>query len=438
MKIYIFESLKMINQLRKRLNDEENLSQYLTQSDLNRLEESFLNQLTGLDEKNEAFNLFFKETLESSELSASCMLEIEQLLNISTSSVNETEQKDQKVEEEVPAPQEEIKVVREPILKRLSKKIKKYKLKPQLKPVIKFDTQNRGFFDKFWDHFKDELSVNWFLFLGAFLVFGAGIVYSLMNWKDLSTNSQFIYSLAQLFFFVLMEFLLRVYMELKKSPKVFSYLFFLGAPLVLFLQSKLGLPYFMISIVCISAAISILAKQYELESKKTAFLILLLALIYPIVYCSSVQSNFVISIAIPLFSIAYLLLKPCKEDENEDGLSKYFRLLASFYFLVNHFILFNPMVFTWILFVFSTDFLSRPKVQIQRAGFFYAFFFLFVLMALSAGESIFLLSGSILFLINLTKMQMHSPYWLRGWMIIALCQLLVFFTPPYMFFTKYS
>ncbi|MCO4783193.1 MAG: hypothetical protein KC646_12785 [Candidatus Cloacimonetes bacterium] len=431
MKIYIFESLKLINKLRQRLSNEKDLSTNLTEKDLNGLEEHLLSKLKGLEDHSDAFLSFFRDALQDSGLDPMASEDIQDLLNMTEAVIEEVPNELQNA----PTPTEtEVKssIAASPIVDEMPKPIEKTVISPSINPV------KIGFFDKFWAHFKDELSVNWFLFLGAFLVFGAGIVYSLMNWTSFSPIVQFVYSLSGLFFFVLMEFLLRKYLFLKKSPKVFCYLFFLGSPLVLFIQSKLGLLYFSIALIVIALSVLNISKLYSLENKQTSFLVLLLSLIYPIVYASSVCTDFIISIVIPLLSIGYLLSKPYEEIEEQEGLNKYFRSLASYYFFVIHFSLLSPVVFTWLMFVFSADYLSRPKIQLQRAGFFYSFFFLFALAAIATEQNIFLLSGSILFLINLSKMQIHSPHWLRGWMIVLLSQILVYFVPPQMFFMNYK
>lgn len=233
-----------------------------------------------------------------------------------------------------------------------------------------------NFFNQLWNNFREELTINWFLFLGAFMIFGSGLFYCFTGWSEFGKNYQFIAITGGGAFIFLFEVLLSRGMKLKKSPRLFALIFILFLPIILQVHFKTGLIYYLIGLsLGIPALISLKNRYFTKLNNNWLASIAFLLLIPPTTYLASIDSESIITLI--LLSEALLLIGIQYLWQPSDS-SKESHLLPSvitcwFYFCLN-FSIFSISALIFTVYTIFVQFLLLSKNRSTKGGFVYGSF----------------------------------------------------------------
>ncbi|MBW7874751.1 MAG: hypothetical protein H3C47_02045 [Candidatus Cloacimonetes bacterium] len=203
-----------------------------------------------------------------------------------------------------------------------------------------------GFLEKAWDYFREELTINWFLFLGAFMVFVAGLFYSLVWWDDFLPAQKYGLSLGVLLFAALMELILKNGMGLVKSPQIFMGIYAAFLPLVLMVHSQISSIGFLFTLVLGLGMIYRLFRVYAKASSWSGYGLaaLLLSIHFVDSLSPNISQNMAVLVLAALGFVYYLFAR--LPDEHTAV-----RVIGAWIYLVAHFVILSPLVFVWIVFV---------------------------------------------------------------------------------------
>jgi len=262
---------------------------------------------------------------------------------------------------------------------------------PKPKPV-KVAPQEPGILEVAWHYFRDELTINWFLFLGAFMVFSAGLFYTLVWWKDFDPVQQYLVTLAALGFSAGMQVLLEKGMKLQKSPRIFAGMYALFLPMILLIHARIDLLYFAVTYaLTFPLTARSLSRYYSLD-RKTFYSLQGVMLFIPV----SLMINTLAGAAAVFF---YLLILAAVYLWIRSRLLEQSRTLVFFFawsFAVFHFPFLEFLTMLWVAYVFCIGAAGPKASGAKSSGFLYGSYAMIFLASLASSNPQFAYVASVL------------------------------------------
>jgi len=265
-----------------------------------------------------------------------------------------------------------------------------------------------GFLERAWDYFRDELTINWFLFLGAFMVFAAGLFYSLVWWDDFLPAQKYGLSLGVLLFAAVMEIVLKQGMNLQKSPQIFMGIYAAFLPLVLMVHAKIsGLGF----LVTFMLGLCINYRLYHVYARASFWSVYGLATLFLSIYLVAslpvdVSKPMAVMVLAGLGTVYYLFARLPNEHIAV-------RTLGAWVYLVTHFLIMSPLVFVWVLFVLMLVQSLHTERTKNLQSFVYGSYLMIAIISLLVRDMHILHLATLFFSIRLHLLNFESPHPVR-------------------------
>jgi hypothetical protein len=281
------------------------------------------------------------------------------------------------------------------------------------------------FMERLWEHFQEEISTNWFLFLGAAMVFASGLFYSLASWSSFGEIQQFLLSFTGLGVLALSELGLRQGLGLKHSPRVFGLVFLFLLPMTLQMHFSLGWAYFLSTLVS-SAAVLNFYRGHYLPKAGIALLPLLLYFFFPACLSFIPES---LNLFYELGSaLCFLFLQSFWKKQTVEESTGLFQGLTCFAFAVSYLPILDPLNLAWILTLWMLQWLLEEQEK-AYLSFLYGAGFLLIAFCFSFEAWGHLYSAGVVFTLVLDRFNvMDSNRW-RSALTLALGTTLGCLTP---------
>ncbi len=273
-----------------------------------------------------------------------------------------------------------------------------------------------SFMERLWKHFQEEVSSNWFLFLGAAMVFAAGIFYTLSSWENFKPMQQFLFSFSGLGLLAASEVGLRKGLNLRRSPRVFGLVFLFLLPLVLHLHFSLGWSFFLPTWLC-SALILNLYRGSYLPKPRVALIPLHLYFLLPLLLFSTPKDlGFLFELG---SALGFLFLQKFWKNQSQAESTGIYQGLTCFTFSVAYLPFLDGLTLAWVLSLFTLQWLFNEGKKIHL-GFLYGAGFLLLALCLSFEAWVHLYSAGWAFVLVLDRFNLLDSHKFRSNLTLAL------------------
>jgi|GEM_PF-1850284 hypothetical protein len=305
---------------------------------------------------------------------------------------------------------------------------------PVSSPRLKEEAQKEpdkssGVLEKVWETFRDELSVNWFLFLGAFLLFGAGIFYTLFWWQQFQSLEQFMLTLCGLLLVASMEWGLRKGMNLIQSPRIFAGILCFSFPMVLSVHLALDPLYFFITLGGSLFLLEPLRRHYAPDFKRLLPAYLLLCLLFPLtsLVTYKFQSLLLIGSGSLFIWLIFLLQKGVQRLPWTLFLSLSWTLFCAYLPVL------DPVSSGGILYLFILARVLFPRLENSaHLSFIYGAYGLNLAVCLVAGSHALLYASSLFLVYAIHRANRFDTHPLRSLLGLGLGSILWFLLPSFL------
>ncbi len=275
----------------------------------------------------------------------------------------------------------------------------------------KMANKSTNWLDQLWLNLREELTINWFLFLGAFMVFASGLFYCFLTWTTLTTIQQFLASLGGIAFFFTLEFILSRGLKLIKSPRIFAIIFVLFLPLTLWVQVRLGFAYYLIGLCFGIPALYSLKKRYYPAIDRAWFSNISLLMMIPLasnidpIQSESIKTSFIILACLFMLIIQHYWQKRLIDQK----LPTIPTAITAWFYVCLHFCFFSIFSVIFALYAVCIQLAISIKPPKFASGFTYGSFVAMVIFCVSQGNFYLPYFGIALLLLCMHKIHFREP-----------------------------
>ena len=258
---------------------------------------------------------------------------------------------------------------------------------------------------------KQELTINWFLFLGAFMVFASGLFYCFLTWTNFNIVQQFLASLGGIAFFFTLEFILSRGIKLVKSPRIFAMIFVLFLPMTLWVQIRLGLVYYLIGLCFGIPALLNLKKKYYPDIGREWFGNIILLILIPVaanihqIQLESIENTFIIIACISMLVIQYYGQKGLQNKK----MDRIPTTITAWFYICLHFCFFSIFNLIFAFYTVCAQLVIFDKPPKFAYGFLYGSFAAMTFFYTISGSFTLFYFGVALFLFCMHKIHIQNP-----------------------------